>query len=395
MIKKMFQVFILIILFLNFNSCSNLSSHKKVQDGNKTYYKDYKSYTKKMRELIIKRNIRGKNVVNEIMPFDFQPKKECSGRKKKGIILIHGLWNTPYSMRPLGKFFSQNCFRARGILLNGHGTKIEDNFNVDYKDWMGLVSWNIEELKKEVDEVYLLGSSLGGVLSVRMAIEKKIIKGVFLFSPALALPWYSFMLSPSSLFVDYMKKRKEDDFYSYRSADVNGPLQTHRLAKETEDILKKRPLEVPVLSFLFAGDRRTLDPKKVHKIMVKGFKNLNSFVYLEKDTDLVYLKEFDGQSKKIKSYNLKEKIYGQSHLSLITPPNDPYYGKRGIYRDCEHYLEKSKDFKACKSESYDGAVWSGEVTKKNLKKGLMRRLRYNPLWQSMLEEIKKHLSNSR
>ena len=51
----------------------------------------------------------------------------------------------------------------------------------------------------------------------------------------------------------------------------------------------------------------------------------------------------------VKSYKIKERIYGQSHLSLITPPNDPYYGKRGIYKDCEHYPEKSKDFKACKN----------------------------------------------
>jgi len=113
-------------------------------------------------------------------------------------------------------------------------------------------------------------------------------------------------------------------------------------------------------------------------------------LYLEQDTDLSYLKEFGGQPKKVKSYIIKEKIYGQSHLSLIVPPDDPYYGKRGIYKDCEHYPEKSDDFKICKSEKYDGIVWSGEATKKNLKKGLMRRLRYNPIWQSMLEEIKNH-----
>ena len=149
-------------------------------------------------------------------------------------------------------------------------------------------------------------------------------------------------------------------------------------------------LEVPVLSFLFAGDRRALDPKKVHKIMIKGFKKINSILYLEEDTDLSYLKDFGGRPKKIRSYNIKERIYGQSHLSLITPPDDPYYGKKGIYKDCEHYPEESDDFKTCKSENYDGLVWSGEATKKNLKKGLMRRLRYNPLWQSMLEEIKNH-----
>ncbi|MEC8624210.1 MAG: hypothetical protein VXY34_05275 [Bdellovibrionota bacterium] len=188
-----------------------------------------------------------------------------------------------------------------------------------------------------------------------------------------------------------MKKRKEDDFYCYRSADVNGPLQTHLLARETATLLEKRSLEIPVLSFLFAGDRRALDPQKVHKIMVNGFKKLTSFVYLEEDTDLDYLKQFGGSPKKVKSHNKKDKIYGQSHLSLITPPNDFYYGKSGIYRDCEHYPEKLKDFKNCKSEEFDDKVWIGEATKKNLKKGLMRRLRYNPLWKTMLKEIKKHL----
>ena len=93
MIKKIFQILILVILFFNFISCSNLSSQKRDQGDIKSYYKDYKSYTKKMRDLILKRNFRGKKVVNEIMPFDFRSKKKCADRKKKGIILIHGLWN--------------------------------------------------------------------------------------------------------------------------------------------------------------------------------------------------------------------------------------------------------------------------------------------------------------
>ena len=199
------------------------------------------------------------------------------------------------------------------------------------------------------------------------------------------------MLSPSSLFLNYMKKRNEDEIYRYRSADVNGPLQTHRLAMEIEKLLEKKPLKIPVLSFLFEGDTRSLNPKKVHQIMVKNFKSLNSFIYLEKETNQENLKGFGGSPKKIKSQNLKDKIYGQSHLSLIIPPKDPYYGRKGIYRDCEHYPEKSELYKKCKSEKYDDIVWRGEVTKKNVKNGLMRRLRYNPLWKSMLEEIKNHI----
>jgi len=384
----------IIIFFLKVMSCSQIPTNKVDVNTKKILYKNYRSYIKSMKKNILKKNFRGTKVVNQILPFDYPPKKICENGNKKGVILIHGLWSTPYEMKSLGEFFSKNCFRSRGILLNGHGTRISELFNLNYIEWLNLISWNIDELKKEVDDVYLLGLSFGASLSVKMAMERDDIKGLFLFSPALALPWYSFVLGPSKIFMDYMKKRTEDDFYRYRSADVNGPLQVYRLGKEIEDLLEKKSLQTPVLSFLFAGDRRALDPQKVHQIMSKSFTNLKSIVYTEEDTDLNYLAGFGGKPKKIKSTMKKDKIYGQSHLSLVVPPGDSYYGEKGVYRDCEHYKESSDIFKRCKSQKLDDVIWQGEVTKKNMKKGVMRRLRYNPLWESMLKEMSLYLNKN-
>lgn len=364
------------LIFLLFLSCSH--THISFKE------KSFSSYIKKSKENILKKNIRGKKVVEAIAPFEILSKKKCSDNKKRGIILIHGLWSTPYETRYIADLFSSECFHTRSILLQGHGTEIKDLFNVKHDDWVSLIEWNIEELKKEVDEVYLLGFSVGASLSVHTAFKREDIKGLFLFSPALALPWYRFMLPVANIFTNMMKKRREDDFYRYRSADVNGPLQIYYLNGKTKDLLKKGKLNIPTLSFMFTGDRRSLDPSKVQSFLTSNFKNLKSILYYdieEKET----LKNFGQPADFVMSSFPNQKIYGQSHLSLMIPPQDPYYGKNGVYKDCEHYKEDSEIFNLCKS---DKTLHQGEVIKSNMKKGPMRRLRYNPLWDSMVKTIK-------
>ena len=51
-----------------------------------------------------------------------------------------------------------------------------------------------------------------------------------------------------------------------------------------------------------------------------------------------------------------------------------------------HFLKEDSDiFDLCKS---DTVLFQGEAIKSNMKKGPMRRLRYNPLWESMIKTIK-------
>ena len=368
-----------ILIFLLFLSCS----HQKFSFKEKSF----SSYIQKSKERIIKKNIRGKIVVEKITPFEILNKRSCYDKKKRGVILIHGLWSTPYETRYLADLLASECFHTRSILLQGHGTKMKDLSKIKYRDWLSLIDWNIEEFKKEVEEVYLLGFSVGASLSVHAAFKRDDIKGLFIFSPALALPWYSFILPVASIFTNVMKKRREDDFYRYRSADVNGPVQNYYLNGKTKDLLKKGKLNIPTLSFLFTGDRRALDPLEVQKFLTRNFTNLKSVLYYdieEKDS----LQKFGKDAEFVMSSFPNQKIYGQSHLSLIVPPYDPYYGKNGVYKDCEHYKEDSEIFNLCKS---DKVLHQGEAIKRNMKKGPMRRLRYNPLWDSMVKTIKSFI----
>ncbi|MGI9500774.1 MAG: hypothetical protein ACR2P3_12090, partial [Geminicoccaceae bacterium] len=67
--------------------------------------------------------------VAAVGPFELRPTPDggdCKGNADanydRGILLIHGLNDTPFSMWDLGSRFAKACYLVRGVLLPGHGT---------------------------------------------------------------------------------------------------------------------------------------------------------------------------------------------------------------------------------------------------------------------------------
>lgn len=89
--------------------------------------------------------------------------KKCIG-KKKGILVIHGLSDSPFTSRDIANYFNQNCFTVYSILLTGHGTRPGDLLKISYKDWIKQVEYGVKELAKKVDKIYISGFSTGGAL---------------------------------------------------------------------------------------------------------------------------------------------------------------------------------------------------------------------------------------
>ena len=59
------------------------------------------------------------------------------------------------------------------------------------------------------------------------------------------------------------------------------------------------------------------------------------------------------------------------------PPENEHYGEAGDYSNCVHYFpDEMEKYAACLK--YPEQDFQGEVTSKNLKAGIMRRLMYNP-----------------
>ena len=163
-------------------------------------------------------------------PFRIDPFAEsASGQCKKqtgatrGIVLIHGLSDMPAAMKDLAHAFAVRCFVTYSVLLPGHGARASEMLEVSRHDWIAAVQFAVDAMGLEVDEVYVGGFSLGGLLAVQTAINNADVAGVFGFSPALSLH-RSFFLNQTvwiRLFKDWLDTDPPDDPWRFESIPLS------------------------------------------------------------------------------------------------------------------------------------------------------------------------------
>src|SRR5512135_477632 len=96
-------------------------------------------------------------------PFELFPvggfRNGCNKPYKRGILLTHGLTDSPYHMRHLATFFQRQGFRVMAVLLPGHCAQPGDLLDVRWQEWAKCVAYGVEQLDREVDEMFLAGYS--------------------------------------------------------------------------------------------------------------------------------------------------------------------------------------------------------------------------------------------
>ena len=103
--------------------------------------------------------------------FDFfdQNSYELNKKSKRGVLIIHGFSSSTYETLPLGQFLADKGFRVSVPNLPGHGTTVEDCNATRYSEWLNFVEERLAELSTECDELYVIGLSMGAVLSLYLA----------------------------------------------------------------------------------------------------------------------------------------------------------------------------------------------------------------------------------
>ena len=209
-------------------------------------------------------------IVDGNAPFELKPHPGFpAGQQKpyrRGVLLTHGLSDSPYSMRHLAAFFQQNGFRVIAVLLPGHGTQPGDLLEVTWQEWAKTVAYGAYKLAEEVDEVYLAGYSTGATLSVYQSLRDDRVRGLFLFSPALRITrraalanlhkLYSWLI-PSAKWVDI---KPDLDIYKYESFTKNAAAQTYALTKALDVQLHQHELDIPVFIAASADDMTVKTP---------------------------------------------------------------------------------------------------------------------------------------
>ncbi|MEK6194849.1 MAG: alpha/beta fold hydrolase [Deltaproteobacteria bacterium] len=172
-----------------------------------------------------------------------------------GVLLLHGLSDSPYSLRRLGQKLSATGVHVLGLRIPGHGTAPSGLVNVKWEDMAGAVRLSMGYLKKQLGDIplYMVGYSNGGALTVQYilsTLENASLpraSGVVLISPEIGVAkvaafavWQGRIgrllglpkLAWNSVLPEY-------DPFKYNSFAVNAGDQAYRLTTEIQNQITK------------------------------------------------------------------------------------------------------------------------------------------------------------
>lgn len=106
------------------------------------------------------------------------------------VLLLHGYQGYPGEMSYLGLKLYQAGFDVYCPRLPGHGINQEDFLKTSSKDWLSVARSTTGYLKKEYDNVYVAGHSMGGLLAAIIAKEFQ-IERLALIAPAFVIKGFN------------------------------------------------------------------------------------------------------------------------------------------------------------------------------------------------------------
>jgi len=215
-------------------------------------------------------------------PIDWNRSYELDTPKPVGgALLIHGLTDSPYSLRRTAEILAAQGFHIVGIRLPGHGTAPGALRTAEVEDWRAAVRVAYRHLVEQVPgdlPIIVSGYSNGGALSLDLTLDTldaddlRTPDQIVLFSPAIGItraaalarihrvvswmPWFS-KLGWGGIEPEY-------DPFKYTSFHNDAGYQTHVLTRSVRarlaEIQGRRIAErfPPVLTFMSLADATVL-----------------------------------------------------------------------------------------------------------------------------------------
>ncbi len=187
-----------------------------------------------------------------------------------GVLLLHGMSDSPYSLRGIGERLHENNNWVLGLRYPGHGTAPSGLTSVRWQDMARSVELAMDHLREKVGDkpVYIIGYSVGGALAVHHALKALTdprlprVKKIVLISPAIGVtPLAAFAVWQARLGhilgldkLEWTDIKLEYDPYKYNSFAVNAGDQTYRLTEEISSLINARNADhsLPKLPTLLA-----------------------------------------------------------------------------------------------------------------------------------------------
>jgi carboxylesterase len=132
------------------------------------------------------------------------------GNNNLGVLLCHGLTGAPDEMRELGEHLNNIGYTVSCPQYSGHGMDSDNFLNTSVDMWYEDLENAFLELSKKVNGVYIMGLSMGGTFTVRIAENHEILGLVTMNAPLIGLPLkerFEKMISETNNLEDLEKDR--------------------------------------------------------------------------------------------------------------------------------------------------------------------------------------------
>lgn len=229
-------------------------------------------------------------------PFDLLPER-AAGRA--AALCIHGLTGTPYEVRPLGEALAEVGVRAVGLLLPGHGSTPETLAQTTHADWFASARMAFRRLAEDHDRVFVVGLSLGGLLTLKLAASEP-VAGVVAIGTPLRLAQPIPLLVPVIKYVmPMLPKRGGSDIRDdaararhpgYRKMPLRSVHELIRLQSSVRDSLEK--VTAPALIAHGVHDH-TANPADAERIF-QAIGSTDRELHMLEDSAHVVPVDFDG-----------------------------------------------------------------------------------------------------
>jgi len=110
----------------------------------------------------------------------------------------------------MGEYLAQQGFSVLGVRLAGHATCPQDMIRMRYTDWMVSVEDGFYLLSGTSQRIFLIGLSMGGILSLLMSTRLPVAGVIAMATPyRLPLDYPLWVIQLASLFLRFQPKTKE------------------------------------------------------------------------------------------------------------------------------------------------------------------------------------------
>jgi alpha-beta hydrolase superfamily lysophospholipase len=192
-------------------------------------------------------------------------------------LLLHGLTDSPYSMRSIGEHLAARGLKVVALRLPGHGTAPSGLVSFKVEDMQAAVRVAMRDLRRQMGPdrpIYMVGYSNGAALAVDYSVsvlegaDLPRPAGLVLLSPAIGIARVAVIARmrtglsslPGFGRAAWQQIVQEFDPYKYSSFSFNAAGQTQRLtsglARRVANLSRDKPIEgfPPVLAFLSTVD---------------------------------------------------------------------------------------------------------------------------------------------